>query len=68
MRQPGRSGAAGHVSTRAGGRRGRGVFIDPVKADEGVEHEEDRPHRGDGGLEVLPILGEIEPEAGRGDD
>jgi hypothetical protein len=39
-----------------------------VQADEGVEHEEDRPHRGDGGLELLPIFGEIETQAGRGDD
>jgi hypothetical protein len=51
-----------------GGDVGRGVFIDPVQADEGVEHEEDRPHRGDGGLEVLPIFAEIETQAGRGDD
>jgi len=42
--------------------RGRSVFIDPVKSDEGSSTREDWPHRGDGGLELLPILGEIVPE------
>ena len=39
-----------------------------MEPDEGIEHEQDRPHRGDGGLQLLAVVGEIEPETGHGDD
>jgi len=39
-----------------------------VQAHERIEDEQDRPHGCNGGLELLAIVGDIEPECGRGDD
>jgi len=47
---------------------GRRVLVDAMEAYEGIEDEEHGPERGDGGLQLLAILGEIEPDARRGDD
>jgi hypothetical protein len=39
-----------------------------VRADKRIEDEEDRPQGRNGGLELLAIVGDIEPECGRGDE
>ena len=45
---------------------GRGVFVDAMKPDEGVEDEQHRAQAVDGGLQVRPVFGEVEAQAGRG--
>ena len=55
------------VGEQRGDLRG-GVLIDAMQADEGIEDEQERAEGGDGGLQLVAVVGEIEPEAGRGDD
>src|SRR5207245_478190 len=53
------------TQVREQGRRRTKRFDRSGEVGRRVEHEEDWPHRGDGGLELLPSLSEIESEADR---
>jgi len=44
------------------------IFVDAMEPDEGVEHEEEGAYRGDGRVELLPIVGDIQAQARGGDD
>ena len=46
---------------------GRGIFVDAMKPDEGVEDEQDRTERVDRRLQLRTVFDEIETHAGGGD-